>query len=121
MRKLIVTLIAALSLTSFPALADRGDRDGRHDYRGHGSAWTGLAVVGALAGLAIMAERSRPVEVVPYYEQPVYSPPVVYDAPPVYAPPPAPDRWYYCRSSAIYYPYTQSCPEGWQAVPARPY
>ena len=28
--------------------------------------------------------------------------------------------WYYCESSKTYYPYVQSCAEGWRAVPATP-
>ena len=28
--------------------------------------------------------------------------------------------WYYCVASQTYYPYVQSCPGGWQEVPARP-
>lgn len=40
--------------------------------------------------------------------------------PPAYiASPPPPGNWYYCRSSGQYYPYTNACPEGWMAVPAR--
>lgn len=57
----------------------------------------------------------------PYY----YPPPVVYAAPPVYvAPPaalaPAPQNWYYCNNPQGYYPTVQSCPGGWQEVPAQP-
>ncbi|NHC05282.1 hypothetical protein [Azonexus fungiphilus] len=33
-----------------------------------------------------------------------------------YEPPPPRGNWYYCRSSGQYYPYTNACPEGWQAV-----
>jgi len=39
------------------------------------------------------------------------------------APAPAPqpsNDWYYCRNPAGYYPYVQSCPNGWQRVPAQP-
>lgn len=35
------------------------------------------------------------------------------------APPPPGNNWFYCRSSGQYYPYTQACPEGWQAVRPR--
>jgi hypothetical protein len=45
-------------------------------------------------------------------------------APPAAAPAPggAPTggNWYYCESSKTYYPYAQSCPEGWRSVPATP-
>jgi len=34
-------------------------------------------------------------------------------------PPPPDGSWFYCRSSGQYYPYTQACPEGWQAVRPR--
>jgi hypothetical protein len=30
--------------------------------------------------------------------------------------PAAQSYWYYCRSANRYYPYVQSCPEGWQKV-----
>jgi hypothetical protein len=36
------------------------------------------------------------------------------------APPPAPSAqqwWYWCGSARGYYPYVESCPEGWQRVP----
>lgn len=59
----------------------------------------------------------------PYY----YPPPVVYAPPPVYAAPPAaptalapaPQSWYYCNNPQGYYPNVQSCPGGWQEVPAQ--
>jgi len=45
-------------------------------------------------------------------------------APPAAAPAPggAPTggNWYFCDSSKTYYPYAQSCPEGWRSVPATP-
>jgi len=60
----------------------------------------------------------------------------VVDAPagtavPVSAVPPAPQAaapaasapagtWYYCDSARTYYPYVQSCPEGWRPVAATP-
>lgn len=126
MQKLTIAFLAALSLAAAPAYADRGHYRGyrgHHHHSGGSSAWAGVAVVGALAGLAIMAERNRPVYVEPYYGQPVYRAPArVYEAPPVYvaAPPVTSNVWYFCQSSAMYYPYTQACPEGWQTVPAGP-
>ena len=109
MRNLAISLVTALSLVALPAYADRGG-----DWRGHGgyghyhggggAPWAGLAVVGALTGLAIVAAHNRPVYVNPY-------------AAPAYAPPAGPA--YYCQSSGMYYPYTTACPEGWLAVPAR--
>jgi len=80
-----------------------------------------------------------------FYERPVYPYPLivsdiayedavvpVYAAPaPVYVAPPPPPRpaalppqaqmWYYCDSPAGYYPYVQSCPAGFRAVPAQPH
>jgi len=62
----------------------------------------------------------------PYYYGPgwgyyYYPPPTaVYEPPPAEAvdqPPPA--YWYYCGSARTYYPYVNTCPEGWQAVPAQ--
>ena len=132
MRKLVFCLITALSLAAVPAYADRGyggghGGNGRSHYGagshrgggsgGGGSIWPGVAIIGAIAGLAILAERSQPVYVDPYPRQPVYLEPPVSVAPAhsVYQP------WYYCESSAMYHPYAQACPEGWQVVPARPY
>lgn len=125
MRKLIVPVVLALSLVALPAHAQRRGYDhGGYGHRGGGgSGWAGLAVFGALTGLAIMAERSRPVYVDPYYVGPVYPPQPVYIE--QQQMPAAPSAnvsgvWYYCGSSAMYYPYTRACPEGWQTVPARP-
>jgi len=109
MRNLPISLLTALSLIALPAYADHGGY-GRHEYEHHhggGVPWAGLAVVGALTGLAIAAAHERPVYVDPYPA-------------PAYAPPPA-RLAYYCQSSAMYYPYTTACPEGWLAVPARRY
>jgi hypothetical protein len=36
------------------------------------------------------------------------------------APAQAPGSWYYCDSARAYYPYVQSCAEGWRTVPAAP-
>ena len=99
---------------------------GGSGYHGGGSVspWAGLAVFGALAGLAIMAESSRPVYGEPYNAVPAYAPQEVYieGQPEAGVPPANPaSAWYYCASSAMYYPYTKACPEGWQAVPAHPY
>lgn len=69
----------------------------RHD-------WVAPAAILTLGGLAIGAAI--------YNNQP---------ATPIYntAPPPPSGNWYYCRSSGQYYPYTNACPEGWQAVSPR--
>jgi hypothetical protein len=109
MNKLAISLVTALSLVALPAYADRGGGwhgrgDYNHHHRGGGAPWAGLAVVGALTGLAIVAAQNRPVYAEPY---PARS----------YAPPPQVS--YFCQSSRMYYPYTTVCPEGWMAVPAR--
>ena len=127
MRKFVVPFIAALALLALPAHADRGYYGrGGNGYHGGGgvSPWAGLAVFGALAGLAIVAESSRPVYVDPYNAEPAYAPQGFYieGQPEAGVTPASPaGAWYYCGSSAMYYPYTKACPEGWQAVPAHPY
>jgi len=120
MKKISALCIAAtLAMTiNTTAHADWGRHDGgfrgyepmhHQHYRG-GSGWVGPAAVLAIAGLAIgtaVASQSY------YAPAPVYSPPP--------RPMPVADygTWYYCGSSGQYYPYTNACPEGWQAVPAR--
>ena len=123
MQKLLVSLVISLSLIALPAYAENGR--GRRNYESHGqherhdnngSAWAGVAIIGAIAGLALLAERNEPAYNASTYVEPVYQ------APGSYAPPqPASNVWYYCQSSAMYYPYTKACPEGWQAVPAGSY
>lgn len=124
MRKLMVASLAALAVATAPAYADHGHYRGDHyrHYRGDNSAWVGLAVVGALTGLAIMANQGPPRYAAPAYIEPAYPsqpayPPAAYSAPA----PTAPGTWYFCQSSGMYYPNTAACPEGWQAVPASPY
>ncbi len=142
MKKLIALTVTALSLATLPAYADPGNgrwnNNGRHDDRS--AMWAGVAAIGAIVGLAILAEHNRPTYAasapVVYpdaayqpqayppsvYQQPAYHAPVAYTPQPDYAPPQATaNLWYYCPSSAMYYPNTQFCPEGWQAVPARTY
>ena len=93
MKKITTLCIAAtLALTgTTSAQADWGRHHGGH--RHHGAA---------------VASQN-------YY----YAPAPVYSAPPRPMPPRGYDTWYYCGSSGQYYPYTDACPEGWQAVPAR--
>ena len=74
--------------------------------------WVGPAAVLAITGLALGAAA--------------YSNSYAAPTPVVVAPPPQPvyvaparESWYFCRSSGQYYPYTNACPEGWIAVPAR--
>ncbi len=57
-----------------------------------------------------------------------YYPTVVYPYPDPYIPPvvadpnmpPPPQYWYFCGSAKTYYPYVQTCPEGWKTVPVTP-
>lgn len=121
MKKIFTLCIAAaLALTTASAAqADRGRHGGYRDYGHHhhhhhhrgGSGWVGPAAVLAITGLAIGAAVASQN----YYATPA----PVYSAPPRPMPPVEYDTWYYCGSSGQYYPYTNACPEGWQAVPAR--
>lgn len=126
MNKLIPPLLAALLAATAiaPAHADWGrHRDfrppARHHHHHHhhreDRAWIGPAAVLAITGLAIGAAAygSSHAAPAPVYAEPVYAEPVYV------APVPAGGTWYYCGSSDMYYPYTNACPEGWQAVPAR--
>jgi hypothetical protein len=64
----------------------------------------------------------------PYYSYPAYYDyGDSYDYPHVYGPPPvehaAPGNgynWFFCKESNGYYPYVNSCPNGWQSVPVEP-
>ena len=117
MKKITALFIAAtLAMTATTsAQADWGRHHGGHGHGhyGHrsGSGWVGPAAVLAITGLAIGAAVAS--------QQYSYAPA------PVYSPPPRPmpsanyGTWYYCGSSGQYYPYTNACPEGWQAVPAQ--
>lgn len=129
MRKLsiVIPVLLSLSLAASPVFADRGYYD--HGHRGGGGGWGGLAVFGALTGAIIATEivrnqqpvyvQPQPVYVAPYPVQPVYVEQAVVARP--MPPGPSANNWYYCQSSAMYYPYTQACPEGWLAIPQRPY
>jgi hypothetical protein len=128
MKKFTTGFIACLLLAnSFPALADRGDRHFRHDrhydkharhfgkhappYRhqyqghGHGPALGALGLGLAVGGVMLALEAPRPPQVV-----------VVQPAPLPVRPPER--MWYFCESAQAYYPYVQSCFEGWRAVQA---
>jgi hypothetical protein len=115
MKKIATLCIAAtLALTATTsAQADWSRHHGGHRHHGHhhsGGNWVGPAAVLAITGLAIGAAVAS---------QNYYAPAPVYSAPPRPMPPVGYDTWYYCGSSGQYYPYTDACPEGWQAVPAR--
>ena len=52
----------------------------------------------------------------PVVVQPAPSEPIVVQP----APQTNTENWYYCDSAQAYYPYAQSCPEGWRQIPATP-
>lgn len=114
MKKITALLVAATLALSFTtsAQADWGHHHGGHHGHGHrsGSGWVGPAAVLAITGLAIGAAVAS---------QNTYAPAPVYSAPPRPMPSANYGTWYYCGSSDQYYPYTNACPEGWQAVPAQ--
>jgi hypothetical protein len=116
MKKITALCIAAtLAMTATTsAQADWGRHHGGQGYGNHGyrssPGWVGPAAVLAITGLAIGAAVAS---------QRSYAPAPVYSAPPQPMPSADYGTWYYCGSSGQYYPYTNACPEGWQAVPAR--
>jgi len=119
MQRLLVILVSATLSVALPAHADRAYDHHAYGHHGGGSGLAGLVLFGALTSMAIMSEQQRrPVYVDPYYVAPAYSQPPVYIE---QMPTNTQNTWYYCASSSMYYPYTKACPEGWQAVPARPY
>ena len=117
-RNTLVLLLILATTSIGTAQADHGRHRGyyaqspayNHDYRYHHSRnWGVPAAVLAITGLAIGTAAYQS-----YQPRPSY----IYNAPPLAAQPPPPEsgNWYFCRSSGVYYPYTRSCPEGWQAV-----
>ena len=113
--KIITTLVLSSLLASTGAYAGGYYGHGyRHHHHGH---WIAPALIGGLVVYSVMEPRV-------VHSQPVYVTP----APVVVAPPPPqpiqaqnlPPVWYYCQSSQTYYPYVQSCQEGWKTVPATP-
>lgn len=112
-KRLMLALLASASLTSLQAQA--GGPHGHFygpSYRSHGhygpSPWWWVAGTGLLLYPQIVAPRPQVI---------VQSPPV---EPVIVQPQPAAQNWYYCDSARAYYPYVQSCAEGWRAVPATP-
>ena len=108
MKKLFVIFLVILSVT--PAYADDMHGHGHGGERGGGGWGWGGWVFPALIGGAIVYDLTQP--------QPVYVQPA-----PVYVPGVAPassQYWYFCAAANAYYPYVQSCPSGWQAVPTTP-
>ncbi len=102
-----------------------------YGYHGHGGYWHGgRGFYGFGLGLATGALLTYPYYDYAYtgYYSPSYverSSVTVYDNSPSQVVQSAPNTstlpiWYYCESPKGYYPYVQSCPSGWQKVPATP-
>jgi hypothetical protein len=122
----VLILLSLFSLTAVtPAVwADGHDNPnwGHADYHGgRGGHWNfgwhdghlgWLWVVGS-ALLIYDATRPAPVPQAPM----VILPAAPYAAP---SAAPATGTWYFCPSSGSYYPYVQTCPDGWQTVAATP-
>ena len=113
MKRLIsmVLLFAMVLILSSP-MSGYARGFGGHRSRGHivvhggyGWGWFPWVVGGAMVGATLGA---------PYR----YPPPVVVQAPPpVYIQPEQQTYyWYYCQDPQGYYPYIQSCPNGWMKV-----
>jgi hypothetical protein len=132
-RSITVALLTVAIAGSAFANGQRGhyphnQHRGHHHARHHDSNWVApllfLGLAGAVIGAAASQRPSAPQPIY-YVEPPVtyVQPAPVYVAPPVSIAPPAPQpthAWYFCRSAGQYYPYTQSCPEGWQLVSPTP-
>ncbi|MEQ1525234.1 MAG: hypothetical protein ABL902_00700 [Gallionella sp.] len=109
-----ILLVLFTALISTPVYADRGGHRHGSEFRGsmswEGSGWFFPALVGGAIFLDL-ARRTAPAEPETVYVQPepVYAPKVA--AAPV---------WYFCPATNTYYPYVNSCPGGWQTVPATP-
>jgi hypothetical protein len=93
---------------------------GRHPHGHYQHHNSGHWVVPALVGGLVVYSMTQPRVV---YSEPVY----VQRAPIIVTPPPQPllaqnlpPVWYYCQSSQTYYPYVQTCQEGWRVVPVSP-
>lgn len=122
---LLVAITLGIALAGNAQARDRDDRRHGYDHRPphyqkfkhhhrhhaprlvhrHHRDWVGPAALITLGSVAIGAAVSHHLPPAPR---------VTY-----YAPPPPSGNWYYCGSSGQYYPYTNACPEGWQAVSPR--
>lgn len=118
MRRTIALLLVASLAMPLHADPGRGPGPGRYgNGGGHGGFdWFGLALFSLFTTLIFVSEQNR-AQPEPQQGRPIYI-----EGPASTSTPPTEqaDTWYYCGSSAMYYPYTQSCPEGWQAIPSRP-
>jgi hypothetical protein len=116
MMKILIAAVLGITLT-VPALADarRGGLYGWHaggyyrSYYGGAWGWWGWPVSPFFPGAfpynmprpIIYVNPAAPINTIPLAPQPV-------------------QYWYWCEGANAYYPYVQSCPGGWQAVPAVP-
>jgi hypothetical protein len=119
---LTFTLALAAIAASAPAMADRFHHGGYgwHGYYGDPWWWA----VPPMVYLGTVPQVVYP-DTPPVVVQQAPQPSTIVVQPPVSGPgaqgtaAPAP-TWYYCTSAKSYYPYVNSCPEGWKAVPATP-
>jgi hypothetical protein len=127
--------VATLVTVSQPAVADHRERGWHGDIRHfqtrdfhrwrsgrwiHGRHGDHLGWWWVVAGIWYF----YPAPVYPY-PNPYVPPMAIRPAPPAAPPPPAAapqssPYWYYCAAAKAYYPYVNSCPGGWQNVPAIP-
>ncbi len=112
MRKvLVIMLIGAILLASFPGAALAGGRWHGGHFGGHGGWWVPGAIIGGVA-LGLAAIVTAPFWAVSAPR--AYSPPVVYAPPPVtYAPPPA-----YSAPPTYPPPSTYAPPPAYQSGPS---
>jgi hypothetical protein len=141
-----IALALAAILPSLPALAERHEEGGhghggmeRHEEGRHwdgdiarfhehdldrwrGGRWTHEDHDGRLGWWWVAGDAwyFYPAPVYPYPDP--YAPPETIATAPSVAPPaaPAPRSWYYCEAVKSYYPYVQTCPGGWKALPVPP-
>jgi hypothetical protein len=104
MRRVLVSLVAAVTL--FGSVSSANAHGWRGGYGGGGwhGAWAPFAV-GAFTGAVVAGAYYRPRPV--YYGPPAYPQTYYYPAQNVAA---------FCPENGLYYPQTQACPSGWQRV-----
>jgi hypothetical protein len=121
---LLITLYAGTSVLTI-AMAD-GHSDSNwshgHDHDAHDGHWNygwhdgHLGWLWVVGSALLIYDVTRPA--------PAPQPPVVMvqTTAPYTTPPAVPTQasWYFCPSSGSYYPYVQTCPDGWEMVPATP-
>ena len=100
-KKILICLIAAITLLGINSAASAQGWRGGYGGGGHrGGGWAPFAV-GAVAGAVVTRAYYRPAPV--YYG-------------PQYYYPAAQQTAAYCPENGLYYPQTQACPSGWQRV-----